>query len=166
MITCSSRSFCIDSFMPTHTKCQRAADALHEAFLVNLMEEAEVSVIEDDLAYHPDSDNDFDSSDSESSSSSSSASSTTSDAILDVMGQLYSQHYLEICGTINKDSNQLFLLLNNWKINQPEIFQSYLHITPDCFNALIEMIWDDPIFHNQPNNLQMPIDEQVAIALY
>ena len=160
--------------MPTCTEHQQAANALHEAFLVNLMVEAEASVIEDDLAYHPDSDNNFDSLDSESSSSFSLASSSsdeepepmTSDTILDAMGQLYSQHYLEAHGTIDKDSNQLFLLLNNWKINQPEIFQSYLCVTPNCFDGLIETIQDDPIFHNQSNNLQMPIDEQVVIALY
>jgi hypothetical protein len=41
-----------------------------------------------------------------------------------------------------------------------------LHITPQCFNDLVVTIKDDPIFHNNSNNPQMPVAEQIAIALY
>jgi hypothetical protein len=37
-----------------------------------------------------------------------------------------------------------------------------LHITPQCFDDLVTTIKDDPVFHNNSNNPQMP----VAIALY
>ncbi|KIM75657.1 hypothetical protein PILCRDRAFT_78650 [Piloderma croceum F 1598] len=46
------------------------------------------------------------------------------------------------------------------------IFGSYLHINPTCFDDLVNVICDDEIFQNNSNNPQMPVDEQLAIALY
>jgi len=82
------------------------------------------------------------------------------------MGQLYSKHYFATREAIPKDSNQLYLLLNDYKVNQPDIFRSYLHISPDCFDAVVEAIQDDEIFCNNSNNAQVPVTQQVAIALY
>ena len=53
-----------------------------------------------------------------------------------------------------------------WKFNRPKIFQSYLHIDPACFDALVDVIKDDEVFQNNSNNPQMPVDEQLAIALF
>jgi hypothetical protein len=41
-----------------------------------------------------------------------------------------------------------------------------LCITPQCFDDLVTTIQDDPVFHNNSNNPQMPVAEQVAIAFY
>jgi hypothetical protein len=37
---------------------------------------------------------------------------------------------------------------------------------PSCFDDLVKVICDDEVFHNNSNNKQMPVDEQLAIALY
>ncbi|KAH7911007.1 hypothetical protein BJ138DRAFT_1135633 [Hygrophoropsis aurantiaca] len=50
--------------------------------------------------------------------------------------------------------------------NRPEIFRSYLRITPACFDVLVASLREDPVFHNRSNIPQMPVEEQVAIALY
>jgi hypothetical protein len=150
--------------MPTETDRQIAADALCQAFLVNLIAEAEAQI------YEEGSDSDYDSSmDSTGSSSSSSSDEEVppaSQAYLDAMGELYSKRYLNDRQAIIKDGTQLKLLLTEWKVNRPEIFRSYLRIDPACFDALVDVIQDDEVFHNNSNNPQMPVDEQLAIALF
>ena len=37
---------------------------------------------------------------------------------------------------------------------------------PSCFDDLVDVIKDDDVFHNNSHNPQMPIDEQLAIALF
>ena len=53
------------------------------------------------------------------------------------MGELYSKHYFTTRGAIPKDSNQLYLLLNDYKVNRPDIFRSYLCISPECFDNVV-----------------------------
>ena len=152
--------------MPYQTDRQLAASALHQAFLVNLVAEAEAQLLQDG------EESDYSSASSGSSSGSSSESSsdeeppTASDTLLDVMGELYSKHYFTTREAIPKDSNQLYLLLNDYKVNRPDIFRSYLRISPECFDDVVEVIRDDEIFHNNSNNAQMPVEQQLAIALY
>jgi DDE superfamily endonuclease len=147
--------------MPYQTERQQAADALQRAFLVNLMAEHEEELLDFD-----------DDSDPESSSSSSDSSSddehipSISDMLLESLGELYSKRYLKERDKIDKSEDHLQLLLTNWKVNWPEIFRSYLRITPQGFDDLVATLQDDPIFHNNSNNQQTPVDQQVAIALY
>jgi hypothetical protein len=70
------------------------------------------------------------------------------------------------CEEIAKDQSQPHILLNVHKVTRPEIFQSYLCILSNCFDDLLAVIQDDPVFHNNPNNPQMPVAEQLAIALF
>jgi hypothetical protein len=56
--------------------------------------------------------------------------------------------------------------MEDYKINCPEIFRSYLRITPDCFDNLVSIIKDKGVFHNNSNNERMSVAHQVAIALY
>ena|ERR1700675_279188 len=65
-----------------------------------------------------------------------------------------------------KHSTLLHLLLTDYKSNRPEIFRSYCRIDPNCFDDLVNILRDDEVFHNSSNNTQMPVGEQVAIALY
>ncbi|KIM76160.1 hypothetical protein PILCRDRAFT_78031, partial [Piloderma croceum F 1598] len=41
-----------------------------------------------------------------------------------------------------------------------------VRVTPQCFDMILATIHDDPIFHNNLQNQQHPIAEQLAIALY
>src|ERR1700691_5268946 len=109
--------------MHYQTDRQLAASALHQAFLVNLIAEAEAQLLQDG------EESDYSSASSSTSSGPSSSESssdeeppTASDTLLDVMGQLYSKHYFTTCEAIPKDSNQLYLLLNDYKHNWPDIF--------------------------------------------
>ncbi|KIK92399.1 hypothetical protein PAXRUDRAFT_829997, partial [Paxillus rubicundulus Ve08.2h10] len=39
-------------------------------------------------------------------------------------------------------------------------------MTPECSDVLLAALQDDPVFQSQSNLLQMPVDAQLAIALY
>ena len=132
--------------MPCLTERQQAADTLHQAFLTNLIPEAEAHLYDEssDSEYGSDSDDSSESSEwdhsysgsslSSSSSSSDEPAMPTSEVMLGLMSQLYSKHYLNSQEVINKDSNQLYLLLYDHKINWPEIFQ------PTCTSPLIALM--------------------------
>ncbi|KAF8226851.1 hypothetical protein L208DRAFT_1299822 [Tricholoma matsutake] len=137
------------------TDCQLAADALYQGFLVNMIAEAEAQV----------GSNSEDSSQKVCTLESLSGCPTVQ-VYLNILGELYSQRYLNAREEIVKDSTQLHLLLMEWKINCPEIFCSYLCINPSCFEDLVNIVQDDPIFSNNSNNPQMPVQVQVAITLY
>jgi hypothetical protein len=83
--------------MPTKSDRAAAAEALHQAFLVNLIAEAESQL------YEEGSDSEYSKSSNELSHSSADLSSSSSDdeplpqiseAIIETLGQLYSEHYL------------------------------------------------------------------------
>jgi len=168
--------------MPSQTNCQLAADALHQAFLVNLIAEIEARELLE--GYDSDSGSseglaleDEDTSSSLDESSSDSSMDISDPELLDddldaaktylhIMGELYSQCYLAEHQDIIKSRNQLHILLHDYKEKQPDIFRSYLCITPECFDDLVLAIKDDEVFHNKSNNPQMPVAEQVAITLY
>jgi hypothetical protein len=164
--------------MPTLTDRQEAANALYQAFLVNFLNELEARQLQEELEYDfsGDSDDSSDASmDSTSTSSHFSESSTSSSSdeepiaaqdYLDQMGYLYSVRYLQERRPISKTQENLRLLLYDHKINRPEIFRSYLRITPACFDDLVAAIQDDEVFHNNSQNGQIPVAEQVAITLY
>ena len=131
--------------MPHSTDQQLAANALYQAFLVKIIVEAKANLHEDGSDSEYDSGYDASSESSESDSGSSNSSSslssdeesgiTTSEVILEMMAQLYSEQYFNHWEPINKDTNQLHLLLHDYK--QPEILWSYVQITPDCITTQI-----------------------------
>lgn len=89
-----------------------------------------------------------------------------SETLTDRLLELYSCHYWRKQKVIKKSDGLLHLLLHDYKYNQPDIFRSYLRVMPDCFDALVDAIHDDPMFHNKSNNSQTPVEIQLAIALY
>ena len=52
------------------------------------------------------------------------------------------------------------------KVERPDHFREILRVTPYTFDKLREKIEDDPVFFNNFNNPQIPIEEQLAITLY
>ncbi|KAJ7887973.1 hypothetical protein B0H13DRAFT_2533665 [Mycena leptocephala] len=166
--------------MPTRTDRQEAADALQKAFLVILIAQREAEQWEAeewDEGDWDDSDTSSDSSDSSSSGSGWSSSSSSSDGsdldeptlaeqYVQGMAELYPEHYLNERREVPKTRSFMRLLLDVYKYERPAYFRSYLQINPDCFDALVTAITDDDVFHNNLNNVQMPVEEQLAIALY
>jgi hypothetical protein len=157
--------------MPTRSDRNQAADALSQAFLVQLIANIEAQQWEDDESESDsDSDSESESGSSDWSSSSSSDDSdeemTPEEQYIHDLGELYSRRYLVDREEIPKSGEFLRLLLHVYKHSRPAFFRSYLRIDPDCFDALVATISDDPVFHNDSNNAQMPVEEQLAIALY
>ena len=89
-----------------------------------------------------------------------------SQILIDSMADLYSHRYLEECRPIPKTHNNIHILLREYKLNHPEIFQSYVRVTLQCFDMIRATICDDLIFHNNLQNEQHPITEQLAATLF
>jgi hypothetical protein len=153
-----------------------ATDALFLAYLEQSLCEAEdstLSSIIEDLFPPADSDSEY-SSDSDSSGSSCSEPGFSTDSILPPLSsnlaesilELHSKRYLNERIPIRKNGSLLQMTLNEWRHNRPEIFRRNLRLNPDTFDALVDSIKDNPVFHNNSNNSQFPVSEQVAVALY
>ncbi|KAJ3751665.1 hypothetical protein FB446DRAFT_602335, partial [Lentinula raphanica] len=56
--------------------------------------------------------------------------------------------------------------LDVWKEHQPDQFRENLRITPETFDELVNDIQDDAVFLNNSQNVQAPVTDQLAIALY
>lgn len=79
---------------------------------------------------------------------------------------LYAQFYMNERREVPKSQDNMRLLLDVWKVERPEIFRSYLRVSPRVFDELVEVIKDDPAFHTNSNRPQLPVRQQLAIALY
>jgi hypothetical protein len=62
-------------------------------------------------------------------------------------------------------SSQLHFL-DHWRIHSPEHFRRKLRIEPETFDALVNLIKDNPIFHNNSNCPQLPVHLQLSIVLF
>jgi hypothetical protein len=52
------------------------------------------------------------------------------------------------------------------KNQRADHFREQLRLNPTTFDTLVAAIEDDPVFVNQSNNPQMPVEEQLAITLF
>ena len=128
--------------MPSTTERQRLTEALHKSLLFNLILEAEQDATESsDSSSGPGSG----ASDDSSSSSEDEEGPSQVEDHLHSIAALYTDHYYNTRESITKTHVNLQLLLEDYKINWPEIFRSYLRITPDCFDDLVSIIKDDDI---------------------
>ncbi len=50
--------------------------------------------------------------------------------------------------------------------SQHDHFQHMLRVSPYVFQVLVELIKDHPIFHNNSNNPQAPVRQQLAVTLF
>ena len=146
--------------MPRKTDRQQATDALSHAFLTQLLIEAEANL--DD---NSDSDLDIDEGDS-SLGSDSDDNTLLSHTLLEALAQIHAHRFINERREIKKSGIQLYLLLHEWKYSDPGIFCLYLRMTPGCFDKLVDVLHPHAAFHNKSSNIQMPVEMQVAIALY
>lgn len=61
-------------------------------------------------------------------------------------------------------ASQLHLLVHFGE-HCPHLFQQKLHIEPEIFDDILDLISDHPIFHNNSHNSQLPISIQLTIFL-
>lgn len=52
------------------------------------------------------------------------------------------------------------------KNSRPDIFCQELRVTPATFDKIIQELETDPVFSNDANTSQMPVEHQVAITLW
>ncbi|KAJ7127999.1 hypothetical protein C8R44DRAFT_830346 [Mycena epipterygia] len=57
-------------------------------------------------------------------------------------------------------------VLTALKDTRPDLFREELRISPYTFDRLVDTLSDDPVFTNDSRNGQMPIEYQLAIALF
>ncbi|KAF8816578.1 hypothetical protein BYT27DRAFT_7220661 [Phlegmacium glaucopus] len=144
--------------MPRITERQEDTNVLLNIFIVHLLARMEAD------AFRAGADSE---SDSEASSDSSQASDDPiTEGIINSIEELYKDRYTGPRRDIPKTQENLRLLLDDYHKHFPDIFRSYTRITPECFDDLVNSIKDHPVFHNNSNNPQMAVKEQVAIALY
>ena len=146
--------------MPKITDRQSAQEALEAAYLASLAAESDAMLVDSDTSSSSDSH------ESSSSSSEDTPVTTTSEILLDTLGDLYSKRYLNDRQSIQKTTSNMHLLLHEYRVSRPEIFHTYVRVTPACFDAILAAIHDDPVFHNNSQNAQHPVAKQLAIALY
>jgi hypothetical protein len=81
--------------------------------------------------------------------------------------QMYSTCYEEPRDVpIPRPPAQMPHTLKVLKTERPDQFREILQVTPYTFDKLRETIENDPIFFNNSNNPQIPVEEQLAITLY
>jgi len=52
------------------------------------------------------------------------------------------------------------------KTERPDQFRKILRVNPSTFDKIVDKIKDDPVFFNNSNNPQQPVEEQLAITLF
>ncbi|KAJ6483495.1 hypothetical protein C8R47DRAFT_960641 [Mycena vitilis] len=57
-------------------------------------------------------------------------------------------------------------VLGPLKDTRPDLFRQELRMSPYTFDKLVDRLAEDPVFANNSQNAQMPVEDQVAIALY
>ncbi|KAJ7131796.1 hypothetical protein C8R43DRAFT_895549 [Mycena crocata] len=57
-------------------------------------------------------------------------------------------------------------VLGTMKDTRPDLFRQELRVSPFTFDKLVKNIAGDPVFANDSFNGQMPVEQQLAIALY
>ncbi|KAF8576065.1 hypothetical protein K439DRAFT_1649384 [Ramaria rubella] len=146
--------------MPRQTDCQAVIDSLLDAFIAELLAEGDAQI----QSYI-----NMDSDDSETSDSKADLEDTLpplSESYLQTIDILYSTRYLNERVPIPKTGRHLWYTLHIYKHSHPKIFRTYLRIWPTTFDSLVEKIKDDPVFHNNSDNKQIPVGLQLAVALY
>ncbi|KAF8586960.1 hypothetical protein K439DRAFT_1339665 [Ramaria rubella] len=79
---------------------------------------------------------------------------------------LHREQYLNPRTKIPRTGQQLWYTLHVYKQDYPELFHSYVRIWPAAFDALVTKLQDHPVFHNNSDNKQIPVEFQGAVTLY
>lgn len=82
------------------------------------------------------------------------------------LSEMYAQHYEAPRNQFPHPPATLPFLLDRTKQLRPDLFRRELRVSPATFDALVRSLADDPVFINNSQNQQMPVEHQVAIILY
>ncbi|KIJ35719.1 hypothetical protein M422DRAFT_261901 [Sphaerobolus stellatus SS14] len=134
--------------MPCTTEQQLVTKSLFKLFFLQLLAEGEQAMIED-----PDYEDEY-------------MDTPFSTTILETICKLQEKRYLQQCIAIRKSEALLHLVLGEYKAVRPELFRIYHRVMPATFDTIIANLRDNPVFHNNSENEQLPVEIQVAVALH
>jgi hypothetical protein len=85
-----------------------------------------------------------------------------------LLHHLETQRYFQTrrIGIKKPTQGPMYYALHEWKFHHPSTFRSQLRVSPEVFDTLVAILEVHPVFQNQSNHEQIPVQEQVAIALY
>ncbi|KAI0037781.1 hypothetical protein FA95DRAFT_1472201, partial [Auriscalpium vulgare] len=86
--------------------------------------------------------------------------------VRDMIDEQYTQRYQVPRNPLPRAPPDLPHVLNVLKPHYPRQFRQQLRVSPATFDRLVARLCDDPIFSNNSNNAQIPVENQLAIALY
>ncbi|RDX44581.1 hypothetical protein OH76DRAFT_1359516 [Lentinus brumalis] len=79
---------------------------------------------------------------------------------------MYARRYEAARNTLPRGPGYLPHVLHVFKNARPDKFREQLRINPTTFDRLVARLASDPVFSNDSDTPQMPVEQQVAIALY
>jgi hypothetical protein len=88
------------------------------------------------------------------------------DFVVNKLKTMYAQRYELPRHRLPRGPPYLPHVLNILKVRRPNHFRQALRVSPSTFNTIVQRISDDPVFSNQSNQSQIPVEDQLAIALY
>ena len=80
--------------------------------------------------------------------------------------QMYANRYEVPRDELPRGPSTMRHVLMTLKSARPDKFREELRVTPLTFDAIVAAIAPDPVFQNNSNNAQTPVEEQLAITLY
>lgn len=68
---------------------------------------------------------------------------------------------------LSRSGENLDICLNVYRYNRPKEFRKFARMNPSTFNALMQYLEPQEVFHNSSSNeqQQMPIDRQILLTL-
>ncbi|KAJ7698402.1 hypothetical protein B0H17DRAFT_927654 [Mycena rosella] len=79
---------------------------------------------------------------------------------------MHESRYEQPRNNLPRGPSYLHHVLTALKLGRADHFRQALRVTPRTFDALVAALEDDPIFFNNSNHPQLPVDQQLAVALY
>ena len=82
------------------------------------------------------------------------------------LGAMYANRYEARRDRHPRGPSLMQFTLEKYKTLRPDLFRQDLRVSPDTFDKIVEKISDHPVFFNNSNNPQSPVEDQLAIALF
>ncbi|KAJ7101260.1 hypothetical protein B0H15DRAFT_769697 [Mycena belliarum] len=79
---------------------------------------------------------------------------------------MYENRYEIPRDTLPRGPSYLHHVLTALKAGRPDHFRQNLRVSPRTFDKLVAALEDDPVFFNNSNHPQLPVEQQIAVALY
>lgn len=86
--------------------------------------------------------------------------------VVEEIRSMYTHRYENPRHRLPRGPPYLHHVLTVLKYRRPDHFRQALRVSPSTFDSILQRISGDPVFANQSHQSQMPIEEQLAIALY